>query len=72
MRRTEIIHHAMSSLGCAQCGRPLPSDAAELARWNFGDLAVSGELDETAAGMLLCPDCAEDDLLGEYEEGEAG
>jgi hypothetical protein len=50
----------------------LPRDATELARWNHGELAASGELDEIAAGMLLCPDCAEDDLLGEYEEGEAG
>lgn len=69
---SDIIQDAMSTLGCAQCGRPLPSDAAELARWAHGDLAASGEIDETAAGMLLCPDCAEDDLLGEYEEGEAG
>jgi hypothetical protein len=50
----------------------LPRDATELARWNHGELAASGELDEIAAGMLLCPDCAEDDQLGEYEEGEAG
>ena len=62
----------MSLVGCAQCGRQLPNDAAELARWKYGDLALSGEIDETAAGMLLCPDRAEDDLLGEYEEGKAG
>lgn len=62
----------MSTLACAQCGRSLPRDATELARWNHGELAASGELDEIAAGMLLCPDCAEDDQLGEYEEGEAG
>ncbi len=68
----DIIDRAMSTLACAQCGRSLPSDAAELARWKYGTLAASGEIDETAAGMLLCPDCAEGDRLGEYEEGEAG
>jgi hypothetical protein len=62
----------VSALVCAQCGRPLPSDAAELAGWRNGDLAAAGELDETAAAMLVCPECAADDLSGEYDEGEAG
>jgi hypothetical protein len=62
----------VSTLGCAQCGRPLPSDAAELADWRNGDLVAEGELDETVAGMLVCPECAEGDLFGEYDEGEAG
>ena len=62
----------MLTTGCAQCGRPLPSDAAELARWKNSTLAAAGEIDETTAAMLLCPECAEDDRLGEYEEGEAG
>lgn len=62
----------MSTTGCAQCGRPLPSDAAELVRWSNGTLAAAGEIDETSAAMLLCPECAEDDRLGDYEEGEAG
>jgi hypothetical protein len=61
-----------SSLGCSQCGRELPADADELRRWGQGSLAVTGELDEVTASMLLCPDCAEDDRAGEYEEGEAG
>ena len=68
----EIIERAMPTLACAQCGRSLPSDATELARWKHGNLAASGEIDETAPGMLLCPDCAEGDRLGEYEKGEAG
>ena len=62
----------MSTTGCAQCGRPLPSDAAALARWKNRALAGAAEMDETAAAMLLCPECAEDDRLGEYEEGESG
>jgi hypothetical protein len=62
----------MSTTGCAQCGRELPSDAAALARWKNRTLAATGALDETTAAMLLCPECAEDDRLGEYEEGEAG
>jgi hypothetical protein len=62
----------MSTIGCAQCGRPLPSDPAELARWKNSSLAAAGEIDETIAAMLVCPECAEDDQLGAYEEGEAG
>jgi hypothetical protein len=38
----EIIDRAMSTLACAQCGRSLPSDATELARWKYGNLAASG------------------------------
>src|SRR5262245_57079435 len=63
---------AMSTIGCAQCGRPLPSDAAELARWKNGTLAAAGELDETTAAMLLCPECADEERVGAFEEGEAG
>jgi hypothetical protein len=59
------------TLACAQCGRPLPDDPGELARWKQGALAAA-ELDEVAAAMLLCPECVEDDRAGEYEEGEAG
>jgi hypothetical protein len=62
----------MSTIGCAQCGRGLPSDPAELARWKNGDLAATREIDATTAAMLVCPECAEDDQLGRYEEGEAG
>ena len=62
----------MSTAGCAQCGCPLPRDAATLAHWKHRSLAAAGEIDETTAAMLLCPECAEDDRLGEYEEGEAG
>ena len=59
------------TLACAQCGRPLPADQGELARWKQSALAAA-ELDEVAAAMLLCPECVEDDRAGEYEEGEAG
>lgn len=61
----------MSTSGCAQCGRPLPSDTAELARWKNRTPATD-EVDENTAAMLLCPECAEDDRLGDYEEGEGG
>jgi hypothetical protein len=62
----------MSTLGCAQCGRPLPSETAELARWKNATLATSAEIDDATAAMLLCPECADVERLGEYEEGEAG
>jgi hypothetical protein len=62
---------ARPNLSCAQCGRPLPADPIELARWNEGELAAA-EQDEVTAGMLLCPECVEEDRSGEYEEGEAG
>jgi hypothetical protein len=62
----------MLALSCAQCGRALPADPIELARWKHGNLAAAGELDETSAALLLCPDCVEEDILGQYEQGEAG
>jgi hypothetical protein len=62
----------MSPLSCSQCGRPAPADHYELRKWKHGDLAVAGELDEATATMLLCPECVEEDLSGEYEAGEPG
>jgi len=59
MSRTDI------ALTCYQCGRKLPPDAAETARWKHVDLVLSGELDEA---MLLCPECREDDRET-YDEG---
>ena len=56
-------------LACAQCGRPLPHDDRELARWKHGYLA--GELDEVSQGILLCPACAADDRFGEFDAGVA-
>lgn len=56
-------------LACAQCGRPLPHDDRELARWKHGYLA--GELDEVSQGILLCPVCAADDRFGEFDAGVA-
>jgi hypothetical protein len=40
--------------------------------WKNAVLALSGETDDTTAAMLLCPECADEERLGEYEEGEAG
>jgi hypothetical protein len=60
------------ALSCAQCGRPLPSEAAELAAWKHGELAAAGELDETSAGLLVCPECLGEHLLGEFDAGEPG
>ena len=56
-------------LACAQCGRPLPDDEREVARWRHGFLAA--ELDETSAPLLVCPECAEQERLGDYEAGDA-
>jgi hypothetical protein len=62
----------MATIGCAQCGRPVPSEAAELAGWKNATLAASGENDDATAAMLLCPECVDEERLGQYEEGEAG
>jgi len=56
-------------LACAQCGRPLPHDDREIARWKHGFLAA--ELDEVSQGILLCPGCAADAAVGEYDAGVA-
>ena len=57
---------------CAQCGREAPEDPAELAQWRHGELALESELNDTAAAMILCPDCDADNLSGETDAGEAG
>ncbi len=62
---------AAQALACAQCGSPLPTDPAAAARWRFGHLAARGELDETSAGVLLCPDCVADDASGDWDAGDA-
>jgi hypothetical protein len=54
---------------CSQCGREVSLDAAELASWRHGDLALQGEVGE---GLLVCPDCDAEDRAREYDEGEAG
>jgi hypothetical protein len=62
----------MSTLVCSQCGRSAPTDPEELRSWKHGDLVIAGELDEVTATMLLCPECVQEDLAHEYEEGEPG
>jgi hypothetical protein len=57
------------SLTCAQCGRAAPVEPDQLAGWRSGGLEVTDDLDDTAAGIVLCPDCAADARLGEYEPG---
>lgn len=59
-------------LACAQCGRVIPDDAREVARWRHGYLALAGELDEVSAAMLLCPECAEEASSGGYDPGGGG
>jgi hypothetical protein len=62
----------MSTLSCSQCGRSAPADRDELRSWRHGDLVLAGEPDEVTATMLLCPECVEEDLSGEYEAGDPG
>jgi hypothetical protein len=57
-----------AALTCYQCGRELPADAAEAARWKDADLVRSGELDEA---MLVCPECRDEDREMTYDEGGA-
>jgi hypothetical protein len=54
---------------CARCGRPAPSEPAELTTWRHGELVLDGVADE---GMLLCPECDADDREHAFEEGEGG
>jgi hypothetical protein len=56
-------------LTCAQCGRRAPSDPELLTGWRNVDVAVEADLDDTAASMVLCPDCEAEDRLGQYEPG---
>jgi hypothetical protein len=62
----------MPTLYCSQCGRSAPADHDELQSWKHGDLVIAGELDQVTASMLLCPECVQEDLSGEYEAGEPG
>jgi hypothetical protein len=57
---------------CAQCGRAVPTDPAELEGWRHADLATAEELDDVAAAMILCPDCDAEHLAGDFEPGEPG
>jgi len=53
---------------CSQCGRSVPSAAADRARWKHVELVLAGELDEA---MLLCPECCEEHRELAYDEGGA-
>jgi hypothetical protein len=57
---------------CAQCGREAPADPVELERWRHGNLALSEELDEVAAAMIVCPDCDADHRAGQFDSGDPG
>ena len=55
-------------LTCSRCGREArPLDSPELLEWgaSAGDL-----LDETAAHLLLCPECREEEQNDEELGGE--
>jgi hypothetical protein len=54
---------------CSQCGREASVASPELARWRHGDLALSGDLDDVTAGVLLCPACWAEDLEGQFDAG---
>jgi hypothetical protein len=54
---------------CSQCGQEAPSEAEQLAGWRHGDLVLRGELDEATAGLVLCPDCWEEDRAGAFDAG---
>ncbi len=59
-----------TAMACAQCGRPVPDDAAELELWRGGDLLAAGELEDVAVELLVCPDCVRADSVGDYDAGE--
>jgi hypothetical protein len=53
---------------CSQCGRSVPSAAAEVEGWKHAKLVLGGDLDEA---MLLCPECREEHRDLAYDEGGA-
>jgi len=54
---------------CSQCGREALAGSSEVAEWRQGELALAGELDEVAAGLLLCPACWAEDREGAFDAG---
>ena len=58
-------------LVCSQCGRDAPPDSDDLASWRHGDFALEAD-GEIGEGLLLCPDCDDEDRERAFEEGEGG
>ncbi len=54
---------------CSQCGREAPSEPEEALRWRHGHLIAAGDVDEVTEGLLLCPDCVQEQREGGYDEG---
>ena len=57
-------------LTCSRCGREVPPPgSSELLEWAAGG-SVADLLDETAAHLLLCPECREEERSDEELGGE--
>jgi hypothetical protein len=63
---------SLGGLVCSQCERPLPADAASIEEWRHGPLFLTGELDDAAAALLLCPECVEDEQSLAFDDGGQG
>ena len=60
----------VTALRCAQCDCPAPTDPDLLQAWRHSAL-ITRPVDELIVKMLLCPDCLEDDHVGDFESGPA-
>lgn len=60
---------SLNELVCSQCERALPVGTAAIAEWRHGSLFLTGELDEEAAALLLCPECVEEEHSRAFDEG---
>jgi hypothetical protein len=59
----------LNDLVCSQCGESLPADTAAIDEWRHGPLFLTGELDEDAVALLLCPECVEEEHSRAFDEG---
>jgi hypothetical protein len=60
---------SLNDLVCSQCEEALPVDTAAIDEWRHGQLFLTGELDEDAVALLLCPECVEEEHSRAFDEG---
>jgi hypothetical protein len=60
---------SLNDLVCSQCEESVPADTAAIDEWRHGPLFLSGELDEDAVALLLCPECVEEEHSRAFDEG---
>ena len=58
-----------NDLVCSQCEQSLPAETAAIEQWRHGPLFLTGELDEEAVALLLCPECVDEEHSRAFDEG---